>query len=90
MKPTKHSIARHKANEHVTNVLLEKLDVMIDDIKLGSKLVNDFYIDSLDYIEIVMSIEKSLNIDMPNDELENVITVKNLTDIVVRELLKQN
>jgi acyl carrier protein len=89
MKPTNKSQAINKAFECVKGIILTKYDVLIEDVKPGSNIKYDFGLDSLDFIELVIEIEKELNISLPDEELIDIKTVKNLTDVIEVILLEQ-
>lgn len=46
------------------------------------------YIDSLEQAEIVLSIEKELNANIPDDEIENWVTISDI--VTTYELYKYN
>lgn len=61
-------------------------DVLIqiepEDIKESHSFVIDYSMDSLDYVETIMKIEKEFNIAIPDDLAEAVITVGDLYELV--------
>ena len=52
------------------------------EIKPEDNLLGDLGFDSLDYIEIAMSIEDEFNIDISDDELEKINTVQDVINLV--------
>ncbi len=54
--------------------------VMGISFRLEDKIVNDLGADSLDTIEMVMELEVLLNIHIPDDDFENMITCQEMFD----------
>lgn len=74
--------------QQVTRVITEMADLTgypaPDDaeIKPETHLFNDIGFDSLDAIETVMAIEAEFDIDLPDADIENVVTVQGAIDVV--------
>lgn len=68
--------------EKIKRIIEEKLGLETRDYTLESKFVDDLGCDSLDVIEIVLSVEKEFNISIPDDALSNLKTVKDLINYV--------
>jgi acyl carrier protein len=56
--------------------------VNADEVKEESKFVEDLGADSLDVVELVMALEEKFDIEIPDDEAEKIITVKNAMDFI--------
>ncbi len=65
--------------EKVKEILSEQLDIPESDIEKDSLLVEDLGADSLDSIDIVMSIEDEYQIEVPDEVIEEM---KSVDDIV--------
>ena len=61
--------------EKIKTILSEQLDIEEDVITPDSLLVEDLGADSLDAIDIVMSVEDEFEIEIPDEEIENIKTV---------------
>ena len=61
--------------EKVQKILAEQLELDADEITMDSSLVEDLGIDSLDFVDIVMSLEDEFGIEVPDDQVENFHTV---------------
>jgi acyl carrier protein len=66
--------------DEIREILADQLDVNMDDITMESNLSDDLGADSLDAIDIVMSIEDQYSIEVPDETIE---TMKTVEDIVV-------
>ncbi len=64
--------------EKIINKIVEQLDIDRDTITSGSRFVEDFEMDSLDMVEMLIGIEKELDIMIPNEEIKDVHTVGEL------------
>jgi acyl carrier protein len=64
--------------EKIIAKLVEQLDIDADTVKSESRFVEDFEMDSLDMVEMLIGIEKELNIMIPNEEIKDVKTVGEL------------
>ena len=71
--------------KEVIDLVAEQLNLKAENIKPENKFVEDLKADSLDTIEIVMSIEEKFNIQIPDKEAEKIETVKNAIDYVTKK-----
>ena len=65
-------------NEKIIAVLMEQLDLDRDEIKETSSFVDDFEMDSLDMMEMVIEMEKVTGISVDNEKLADIKTVADL------------
>lgn len=68
--------------DEVREILAEQLDVDKDSIELNSKLAEDLGADSLDAIDIVMTIEDQYAIEVPDENIENMKTVEDIVSFI--------
>lgn len=68
--------------EKVKEILAEQLDVPEKDIERDSLLVEDLGADSLDSIDIVMSIEDEYGIEVPDEVIEKMKSVDDIVKFV--------
>ncbi len=61
--------------EKVKAILSEQFDVEEDSITLETQIADDLGADSLDIVDLLMSIEDEFEIEIPDDEIENLKTV---------------
>jgi len=61
--------------DEVKEVVVEQLNVSPDEVKEESKFADDLGADSLDVVELVMSLEEKFDIEIPDEEAENIATV---------------
>lgn len=68
--------------EKVKKLIAEQLDVEESEIKLESSFQGDLEADSLDVVELIMAIEDEFEIEIPDEEAEKILTVKNAVDYI--------
>ena len=61
--------------EKIRQILCDQLDLEEDSITMDSNIVDDLGADSLDVVDLIMSLEDEFNIEIPDEEVENVRTV---------------
>lgn len=68
--------------EKLKSILSEQLDIDEDSITPDSLLVEDLGADSLDAIDIVMSVEDEFKIEVPDEIIEKIETVRDILNYV--------
>lgn len=62
--------------DRIKRIIVEQLDIQKEQITEDSEFVMDLGADSLDTVELVIKFEEEFNIEIPDDESEKMITVK--------------
>jgi len=70
--------------EEFIKIISEELSVRVSDITPQSNLVNDLGIDSMSLLEIVTRAEEQLGQEFENLEFENIQTVEQAYDYLIR------
>lgn len=68
--------------DKVKQIIAEQLSVDEDSIKMETDLIDDLKADSLDVVELVMEIEQQFNIEIPDETLKEVKTIKDIVDFI--------
>lgn len=68
--------------EEIKDILAQQLDLDPDTIELTSNLANDLGADSLDAIDIVMSLEDQYGIEVPDSVIESMKTVEDIVGFI--------
>lgn len=68
--------------EKVKAILSEQFDVEEDSITPDTNLTEDLEADSLDVVDLLMSIEDEFEIEVPDEEIENIKTVDQLVKYI--------
>ena len=61
--------------EKVRDILVDQLDVDEDSVTMDASITADLGADSLDVVDLVMSLEEEFECEIPDDEIENIKTV---------------
>ncbi len=67
-----------KVREVVTNIL----GVKANNVILSANFVNDLGADSLDTLELIMALEETFKIEIPDDTAEKILTVQQVVDYI--------
>ena len=68
--------------EKVKAILSEQFDVEEDSITPDTSIADDLGADSLDVVDLLMSIEDEFEIEVPDEEIENIKTVDQLVKYI--------
>ena len=69
-------------DERVQKIVCEQLGVGTGEVKLEASFIDDLGADSLDTVELVMAFEEEFEIEIPDEEAEGIVTVKNAIDYI--------
>ena len=70
--------------EKVCKMLADQLGIAADTITPESEVVKDLGADSLDVVELMMTIEDEYGVTLPEGEVENVKTVQDIVEMMER------
>ena len=68
--------------EKIKVILAGQFDVEEDSLKNDTDLQDDLGADSLDVVDLLMSIEDEFEIEIPDEEIENIRTVGDLVNYI--------
>lgn len=66
----------------VKSIIAEQLGVGEAEVRAESSFIEDLGADSLDIVELVMAIEEVFDIEIPDDDAENIKSVKDAIDYI--------
>ena len=64
--------------EKIKELLADQLDASADDMSMDTDIAGDLGADSLDVVELLMSIEDEFDVEIPDEEIENIKTIIDL------------
>ena len=70
-------------DERVKRLICEQLGVKEEEVKNEASFVDDLGADSLDTVELVMALEEEFETEIPDEEAENITTVKEAIDYIL-------
>jgi len=62
--------------ERVKKIIAEKLSVDLSEVKPEASFVDDLGADSLDLVELIMSMEEEFGVEISDEDAEKIVTVK--------------
>lgn len=62
--------------EKLQKIISEQLEIDEDDITPDSDIIDDLGADSLDIVDLVMSIEDEFQVEIPDEAIEQIATVE--------------
>ncbi len=68
--------------DRIKKVISDQLSIQLDKIKNNSFFVNDFGADSLDIIELIMSLEEEFDIEISDEMAEKINNVQSVIDCI--------
>ncbi len=68
--------------ERIRELLAEQLDIDEEKITMDSDILEDFEADSLDVVDMVMTLEDEFGVEIPDDDIENFHTVGDVVRFV--------
>lgn len=68
--------------EKIKNIISEQFSIPEDDITEDTVLLKDLDADSLDLIDLAMSLEDCFEVEVPDEELENFKTVGDIVKYI--------
>jgi len=71
--------------DKVKQIIVEQLGVDEAQVDLGASFVDDLGADSLDIVELVMKLEEDFELDIPDEDAEQIKTVKDAIDYIEKK-----
>lgn len=68
--------------EKVRSIISEQLSVKLEDIKNDSNIAEELGADSLDLVEILMSLEDEFGISIPDEAIPEIKTIKDVVNFI--------
>ena len=81
-----------KTNEietRVKKIVVEQLGVKEDEVTSEASFVDDLGADSLDTVELVMALEEEFEVEIPDEDAEKIVTIKDAINYVVNRMEKE-
>jgi acyl carrier protein len=68
--------------DKVKQIIVDQLGVDSGDVIPASSFVDDLGADSLDRVELIMALEETFGMEIPNEDAEKIVTVQNAVDYI--------
>lgn len=70
----------------VIDIITDQLSLREDEIQADSRFVDDLGADSLDIVELIMEMEEEFDVEIPDEDIENMLSVKDVIDYILNNL----
>ncbi len=70
--------------KEVVDIIVKKLSVDQAKVVPDASFVDDLGADSLDRVELIMAMEESFDIEIPDDDAERIVTVQDAVDYIAK------
>lgn len=67
----------------VISVLVDEFEICEDDVSMEANLFTDLKLDSLDAIDLIVTLDKELDIEIKTEEMKDLRTIKDVCDFVL-------
>lgn len=74
--------------EKVRDIISKQLSVKLEDVKNDSNIAEELGADSLDLVEILMSLEDEFGISIPDEAIPEIKTIQNVVDFIEKNKKK--
>ncbi|XMB87428.1 acyl carrier protein [Mycoplasmatota bacterium WC44] len=71
--------------EKVRDIISEELSVDADTITIDTQLAEDLGADSLDAVELIMSIEDEFDCEIPDELLQSIRKVRDIVEFIEKQ-----
>lgn len=68
--------------DKVKKIIVDQLDVEEDKVTEAASITDDLGADSLDVVDLVMSLEEEFDIEIPDDQVEKIKTVGDIVKFI--------
>lgn len=77
---------RSEIESKLTDLLVDELGLDRDKITMDATFEEDLEVDSLGVVELLMALEDNFDVKIPDEEAEDITTVKQAVDVIVEKL----
>jgi len=78
-----------KIEDTIHSIVAQAAGVDTDNVKPSSTM-DDFSFDSLDGVELIMSVEEEFGIEIPDADAEKISTVEDITNYITKKIEDNN
>lgn len=71
--------------DKVADIIVKQLGVCLHDVVPKASFVEDLGADSLDTVELVMAFEEAFGIEIPDEDAEKIVKVKDAVEYIAKK-----
>ena len=79
---SKGGVGMEALSERVNSIVTDQLGVDKESLSPEANLLDDLGADSLDVVELVMALEEEFGIEVPDDDVENMRTIRDIVQYI--------
>ena len=68
--------------DKVSEIIVDQLECEKDEVTMEASITEDLGADSLDVVDLVMSIEESFDVEIPDEDVEGIKTVGDIVKYI--------
>ncbi len=68
--------------EKIADIIAKQLSADLETITEDTNIIDDLGADSLDVVEMLMAVEESVGVTVPDEEIPNLKTVRDIVEYV--------
>ncbi|MCI8393482.1 MAG: acyl carrier protein [Clostridia bacterium] len=68
--------------DKVKEIIVEQLGVAENTVNLEASFIDDLGADSLDIVELIMSLEEEFDMEIPDADAEKIVTVNDVVEYI--------
>jgi acyl carrier protein len=90
-QPVKRNIfmTPNEIEARVKKIVIEQLGVKEEEVTSDASFVDDLGADSLDTVELVMALEEEFETEIPDEDAEKIVTIKDAVNYIVTRAEKE-
>jgi acyl carrier protein len=77
---------RPQIRENLQHIFEQEMDSSLGELRDDMVIAEEFELDSVDYVSLIMRVEESFHIRLTNTELSGVATIGSLVDLVAAKV----
>lgn len=70
------------SEDRIREIIAEKLEIGVEQVSDEAKFIDDLGADSLDVVELIMTLEDEFDIEISDEQAEKIMTVRNAIDFI--------
>lgn len=86
MSAVSKGITKDEIVARISRVLIDSFDLAPEQLRPDAHLIDDLDLDSIDAIDLVVSLEEDTGLDVSEDELRSLRVIQDIVDLVYRKL----
>ena len=68
--------------DRLKEIICDEMEIPYDEFTLESNIREDFDLDSLDMVDIIMDIEDEFGVEISEDTIDGLVTVKDVVEFI--------